>query len=240
MPQPDLCIDTSLDIPNHIAIVMDGNGRWAEQNGFPRLKGHSAGVQVLNECVQSCVALGVRYLTAFAFSSENWRRPDDEVQGIMQLFIEAIHSEAEELYRQNIQLCIIGDKSSLSSDVMKAMKETERFALKAPRMTLLVAMNYGGRWDISQAAQALHDEELPFTEENLQKKLVTSPYAPEPDLIIRTGGEMRLSNFLLWQAAYAELYFSPTLWPDFKKDDLLAAIKSYSQRERRFGALSKK
>ena len=192
-----LCSNISLDIPAHVAIVMDGNGRWAQQHGYPRLKGHATGVKALHECVRSCVSFGVRYLTAFAFSSENWRRPDDEVQGIMRLFVEAIHSEAQELQEQNIQLRFIGNKAHLASDVLQAMEATECELLESPRLTLLVAMNYGGRWDVVQAAQALHDEGLIFTEENLQKKLVTTLYAPEPDLLIRTGGEMRLSNFLL-------------------------------------------
>lgn len=234
-----MCSDTPLEIPAHVAIVMDGNGRWAQQHGYPRLKGHAAGVRALQNCVKSCASFGVRYLTAFAFSSENWRRPDDEVQGIMRLFIEAIHSETRELRQQNIQLRFIGDKNHLAPDVLQAMEATQNVVFENPRLTLLIAMNYGGRWDITQAAQAVHDEGLAFTEENLQKKLVTSLYAPEPDLIIRTGGETRLSNFLLWQAAYAEFYFTPTLWPDFKKEDLAAAIESYSKRERRFGAILK-
>lgn len=228
---------TDKTVPQHIAVIMDGNGRWAQQHGRPRLEGHAAGVRALQNCVKSCVSLGVRYLTAFAFSSENWRRPEDEVNGIMQLFIQAIHSETVELRRQNIQLCFIGDQSQLAPDVIQAMKQSEYDVLGAPTLTLIIAMNYGARWDIVQAAKALHDEGLPFDECNLQKKLVTSLYSPEPDLIIRTGGEERLSNFLLWQAAYSELYFTPTLWPDFAKDDLILAINSYSQRERRFGAL---
>ncbi|MGL4668528.1 MAG: polyprenyl diphosphate synthase [Saezia sp.] len=237
MIDSNFCADTPLNVPTHIAIVMDGNGRWAQQHSLPRLHGHSAGVKALKDCVKSCLSLGVRYLTAFAFSSENWRRPDDEVQGIMRLFIEAIRSEAKELQEQNIQLCFIGNRALLAPDVLQAMEETESFVLDQPRLTLLIAINYGGRWDIMQAAQVLHDKGLPFTEENLQENLITFLQAPDPDLIIRTGGEMRISNFLLWQAAYAELYFTPILWPDFKKEDLVTAIESYCRRERRFGAL---
>ena len=237
MTTSNIKIDSSLTIPKHIAIIMDGNGRWAQQHGLPRLKGHAAGVDTLRDSVKLCASYGVQYLTAFAFSSENWRRPNEEVQGIMQLFLEALQTEVQELNKQKIALRFVGDSSLLGKDVLKAMRKVEANAISQPRLTLIIAMNYGGRWDIIQAAKALHDEGLDFNEENLEEKLMTSSISPDPDLLIRTGGEMRVSNFMLWQAAYSELYFTPTLWPDFKEADLLKAIESYSKRERRFGAL---
>lgn len=216
---------------------MDGNGRWAKQLGKPRLSGHSAGVKSLKRCVELCVQYNIRYLTAFAFSSENWRRPVDEVQGIMKLLISAIRTEAKTLFENEVELRFIGNREALSAKIQAAMKEVEERRVAAPKMTLIIALNYGGRWDILQAAQKIADHHLEWTEENLERFLTTAPDIPDPDLIIRTGGEMRISNFLLWQAAYAELYFSSKLWPDFDQSDLLLAITEYTKRERRFGAL---
>lgn len=224
--------------PHHIAIVMDGNGRWAQENGQPRLVGHAAGVKALRRCVEACVEIGVRYLTVFAFSSENWRRPADEVQGIMALFVNAVQTELADLHQNGVKLQFIGDRAGLSAEVVAAMEQAEQLEMIQPKMTLIVAMNYGGRWDIIQAAKQLIHSGQPFSEEALSQYLTTTQFAPEPDLIIRTGGELRISNFLLWQAAYAEFYFTERLWPDFAKADLLDAIEDYRQRERRFGALS--
>lgn len=228
---------TQDDYPKHIAIVMDGNGRWAKKNGKPRLIGHAAGVKALRRCVMNCVKHHIPYLTVFAFSSENWRRPVQEVSGIMNLFMKAMKSEFPELNRNGVELRFIGNRTGLPAGVLKSMAAAESKVIPNPKMTLVIAMNYGGRWDIVQAAQRVSESGLAFNEENLMRHLDTTQYASEPDLIIRTGGEMRISNFLLWQAAYAELYFSDCLWPDFSEDDLLAAINSYANRERRFGAL---
>lgn len=228
---------TSQDQPKHIAIVMDGNGRWAKKNGKPRLIGHAAGVKALRRCVTNCVKHQIPYLTVFAFSSENWRRPIEEVSGIMNLFMKAMKSELPELNRNGVELKFIGDRSGLPSGVIKSMAAAEAKTVQNPKMTLVIAMNYGGRWDILQAAQRLNESGQALTEENLAQNLDTTKYTPEPDLIIRTGGEMRISNFLLWQAAYAELYFTERLWPDFSEEDLVKAIESYAGRERRFGAL---
>lgn len=225
------------DYPKHIAIVMDGNGRWAKKNGKPRLIGHAAGVKALRRCVMNCVKHNIPYLTVFAFSSENWRRPVEEVNGIMSLFMKAMKSELPELNRNGVELRFIGNRVGLPVKVTKSMAAAEEKVAKNHKMTLVIAMNYGGRWDILQAAQQLSESGLAFTEENLAQSLDTTKYTPEPDLIIRTGGETRISNFLLWQAAYAELYFTDRLWPDFSEDDLLDAIQSYAGRERRFGAL---
>lgn len=225
------------DYPKHIAIVMDGNGRWAKQRGKPRLIGHAAGVKALRRCVVSCVNFKIPYLTVFAFSSENWRRPIEEITGIMNLFIKAIQSELPELNRNGVQVRFIGNRQGLSPSVKRAMERAEQMPVKELKMTLVIAMNYGGRWDITQAAQQLMESGQPFDEQNLAKNLDTRKFTPDPDLVIRTGGEMRISNFLLWQAAYAELYFSKTLWPDFSETDLLNAMQSYACRERRFGAL---
>lgn len=225
------------DYPKHIAIVMDGNGRWAKQHGKPRLIGHAAGVKALRRCVINCVQYQIPYLTVFAFSSENWRRPIEEITGIMNLFIKAVQSELPELNRNGVQIRFIGDRKELSPSVNRAMQKAEQMSVKELKMTLVIAMNYGGRWDITQAAQQLQQSGQPIDEENLAKNLDTRKFTPDPDLLIRTGGEMRISNFLLWQAAYAELYFSKTLWPDFSEKDLLDAIHNYACRERRFGAL---
>lgn len=228
---------TDLKIPAHIAIVMDGNGRWAKSLGKRRLSGHKAGVVALRHCVENCAQLGVRYLTVFAFSSENWRRPISEVNGIMRLFVKAIQSELPKLNQNHIALRFIGDTQKLPGDVLESMRKVNEVQLGNPRLTLIVALNYGGRWDILQAAQTMQDKGIEYTEENFEKCLATSSYAPEPDLFIRTGGELRISNFLLWQIAYAELYFTDRLWPEFGKQDLMDAIIAYSQRERRFGAI---
>lgn len=226
-----------LKIPAHIAIVMDGNGRWAKSLGKRRLSGHKAGVAALRQCVENCAQLGVRYLTVFAFSSENWKRPISEVNGIMRLFVKAIQSELPKLNQNQIALRFIGDTEKLPSDVLESMKKVNDVQLDEPCLTLIVALNYGGRWDILQAAQTMQDKGIAYTEENFAKCLATSCYAPEPDLFIRTGGELRISNFLLWQVAYAELYFTSRLWPDFGKQDLMDAIIAYTRRERRFGAI---
>lgn len=226
------------DLPQHIAIVMDGNGRWAQEHGQPRLIGHSAGVKALRRCVEACVKYGIRYLTVFAFSSENWRRPADEVNGIMALFVQAIQTELAELHRNGVNLRFIGDKQGLPSDVLQAMEEGEQLNVQSNQLTLIIAMNYGGRWDIMQAARQLAETGLDITEQALAERMATAVCGPDPDLIIRTGGELRISNFLLWQAAYAELYFTERLWPDFSEADLLEALRDYAQRERRFGALS--
>jgi undecaprenyl diphosphate synthase len=225
-------------IPRHIAIIMDGNGRWAKQRHLPRVAGHRKGVEAVRATVRGCIERGVEYLTLFAFSSENWRRPADEVSILMQLFIRALEQEVAKLHENGIRFKVVGDTSRFEPKIRKLIAGGEALTADNTKLTLTVAANYGGRWDIAQAAGKLlaahPDAARGFTPETLDPYLSMS-YAPEPDLFIRTGGEQRISNFLLWQLAYAELYFTDLLWPDFGADALTEAIRSFAQRERRFG-----
>ena len=228
-------------IPRHIAIIMDGNGRWAKQRMLPRAAGHKRGVEIVREVVKTCVVRGVGYLTLFAFSSENWRRPAEEVSMLKSLFIMALEREAEKLHRNGIRLRVVGELAPFGKKVNELVERAEKLTAANDKMTLTIAANYGGRWDLLQAMQRLvestSERRGPFTEEQISRCLAMS-YAPEPDLFIRTGGEQRVSNFLLWQLAYSEFYFTDTLWPDFDAAALDQAIASYQRRERRFGRTS--
>lgn len=234
-------IPESPEIPRHIAIIMDGNGRWAKKRFLPRIMGHKRGVEVVRDVVKQCVSMGVEYLTLFAFSSENWRRPPDEVKFLMGLFMEALKREVVKLHQNQIRLVMIGDRSRFDPPLLHAIQEAERLTQHNTRLTLTIAANYGGRWDIHQAVQrmlqARPEVVSDFSESDLSDFL-SMHYAPEPDLFIRTGGEKRISNFLLWQLAYTELFFTDTLWPDFDQHAFKQALQSYSQRERRFGRTS--
>lgn len=229
------------DIPRHIAVIMDGNGRWAKRRMMPRVAGHRKGVEAVRDTVKNCVELGVDYLTLFAFSSENWRRPAEEVTLLMQLFIRALEQEISELHENGVRFRVIGDVAAFEPKLRQLIIEAEALTVDNKRMTLTVAANYGGRWDILQALRKLlaarPDAIESWSDVDLEPFLAMH-YAPEPDLFIRTGGEQRISNFLLWQLAYSELCFTPTLWPDFDKKALHEAINSYQQRERRFGRTS--
>ncbi len=240
-PSSTLIIPDAARIPRHIAIIMDGNGRWAKQRFMPRVAGHQRGVETLREIVKACRDLGVGYLTVFAFSSENWRRPADEVSYLMSLFLKMLEREVSKLHQNDIRLKIIGDRSRFDEQLKSTMREAEQLTANNSALTLTVAANYGGRWDVMQAVQNMLREHphlaQTFTEQDLQPYLSMSD-APEPDLFIRTGGEQRISNFLLWQLAYTELYFTDTLWPAFDRTELDRAIASYQQRERRFGRTS--
>jgi undecaprenyl diphosphate synthase len=229
-------------VPRHIAVIMDGNGRWAKQRHLPRFAGHKRGVEAVRGTVQACAERGVKYLTLFAFSSENWRRPAEEVALLMQLFRAALSSEVEKLHRNGIRLRVVGDLGRFDARMRALIEQGEGLTGGNARLTLTIAANYGGRWDILQALARLLRERPdlargPIEEAHIAPYLAMS-YAPEPDLFIRTGGEQRVSNFLLWQLAYTELYFTDTLWPDFDAAALDAAIASYAQRERRFGRTS--
>ena len=236
-----LIIPDAPAIPRHIAIIMDGNGRWAKQRFLPRVMGHQRGVEALRDVVKSCRELGVEYLTVFAFSSENWRRPADEVSFLMSLFLKMLEREVAKLHENNIRLKIIGDRSRFDDKLRQAMREAEQLTADDSALTLTIAANYGGRWDVMQAVKAMLDAHpqlaLTFGEDDLQPYLSMCD-APEPDLFIRTGGEQRISNFMLWQLAYTELYFTDTLWPAFDRGELDKAIASYQKRERRFGRTS--
>lgn len=220
---------------------MDGNGRWAKRRFLPRVAGHRKGVEAVRNVVQGCAERGVAALTLFAFSSENWRRPADEVSLLMQLFVSALQQEVERLHRNGIRFQVIGDLSRFDAALVDLIRNAQRLTAGNSGLTLTIAANYGGRWDIMQAANRLREESAssagPWTEAQLQKYLALGDL-PEPDLFIRTGGEQRISNFLLWQLAYTELYFTDTLWPDFDARVLDQAITSYRQRERRFGRTS--
>jgi undecaprenyl diphosphate synthase len=229
------------DVPRHIAIIMDGNGRWAKKRLLPRVAGHTKGVDTVRRVVRACAGRGVKYLTLFAFSSENWRRPEDEVHVLMRLFVTALDREVERLHKNDIRLIVVGDLSRFDSRLQDLIRASTEKTRNNSALTLTVAANYGGRWDILQAVHRLLADrpELAtrFTEGDLAPYLALH-YAPEPDLFIRTGGEQRISNFLLWQLAYTELYFTATLWPDFDAKALDRAIESYQKRERRFGRTS--
>ena len=228
---------SSAVVPNHIAIVMDGNGRWATKRVLPRLAGHKQGVSSLKRCVKACAVRGVSVLTVFAFSSENWQRPADEVSGLMDLLVMAIASEVQQLKRDGVRLRFVGDRSGLSEKVVAGLTQAEADTKGNTRLTLNVCFNYGGRWDIVQAAESLRVMGKPVTEESLGAAMAMA-HVPDPDLFIRTGGEQRISNFLLWQSAYSEFYFSDSLWPEFDEAALDQAIQAYQRRERRFGKTS--
>ena len=234
-------IPESGSIPQHVAVIMDGNGRWAKKRLLPRIAGHKRGVEVVREMVKQCATLGVGYLTLFAFSSENWRRPADEVSFLMGLFMEALKKEVIKLHDNNIRLVMIGDRSRFDNALCAKINEAEKLTEANTGLILTIAANYGGRWDMLQAMNRmlLANPQLAgsFDEQDIAPYL-SMHYAPEPDLFIRTGGEQRISNFLLWQLAYSELYFTETLWPDFNEAAFKKAIKSFQQRERRFGRTS--
>lgn len=228
-------------MPQHIAIIMDGNGRWARQRLMPRMAGHKQGVETVRNVIKSCSDHGIEYLTLFAFSSENWRRPADEVSFLMQLFAGALEQEMAKLHENGIRFKVIGDMSRFESRIVEFIHQGEQLTASNSRLTLTIAANYGGRWDIMQAVNKMiknsRDLSKQFKEEDLAQYLSMN-HAPEPDLFIRTGGEYRISNFLLWQLAYTELYFTKTLWPDFNEKEFDLAIQSYQRRERRFGQTS--
>jgi undecaprenyl diphosphate synthase len=228
-------------VPQHVAVIMDGNGRWAKKRFLPRVAGHVKGVELVREMVRACLERGIQYLTLFAFSSENWRRPQDEVSLLMQLFVKALEQEVEKLDRNGVRLRIIGHLSRFEPRLQELIRQAEARTAGNTRLDLTIAANYGGRWDIMQATNrmlaAQPEKREGWLEADLEPHL-SMTYAPEPDLFIRTGGEERISNFLLWQLAYTELYFTPILWPDFDTAEFDKAITSFQQRERRFGRTS--
>jgi undecaprenyl diphosphate synthase len=223
--------------PHHIAIVMDGNGRWASKRFMPRVAGHKQGVDALKTIVSACAKSGVQVLTVFAFSSENWNRPAEEVSSLMDILAVALGREVPQLLRDGVRLYFVGSREGLSDRVARGLADAEAATAGNSRLILNVCFNYGGRWDIAQAAAKLAASGQAITEVSLNAALALS-HCPDPDLIIRTGGEMRISNFLLWQAAYSELYFSDLLWPDFDAASLNAAMAWFATRERRFGKTS--
>jgi undecaprenyl diphosphate synthase len=240
-PSSTTTIPTSNAVPRHVAIIMDGNGRWAKQRYLPRVAGHRRGVEAVRNAVRACGERGVEYLTLFAFSSENWRRPADEVSMLRQLFRMALEQEVEKLHDAGIRLKVVGDLVPFGPDIVELVQKAEALTAANRKVTLTIAANYGGRWDLMQAVNAMvHAQPRKarrFVEADLAPHLAMA-YAPEPDLFIRTGGESRISNFLLWQLAYTELYFTPLLWPDFDATALEIAFTWFRERERRFGRTS--
>ncbi len=233
-------------LPQHVAIVMDGNGRWAENRGLPRIEGHRAGVKAVKGVVQSCIEKGIPCLSLFAFSSENWSRPAEEVEFLMQLFLDSLKQELNELHASGIRLCFTGDRSLLSESLQQQMHEAETRTFKNQKLILNIVINYGGKWDIlnavKKAVKAVQSGELDINkldEERFSSYLNTSQL-PDPDLFIRTSGELRISNFFLWQLAYTELYFTDIHWPDFSAAAFEKALDSFSQRKRRYGHISQK
>lgn len=234
-------IPEATSMPRHIAIIMDGNGRWAKKRFLPRVAGHKRGVESVRKMTRACIDRGIPYLTLFAFSSENWRRPAEEVSFLMQLFLHALEEEIDRLHQNGIRFRVVGDLSRFDKPLVDMVKRAEALTADNDRLVLTVAANYGGRWDILQAMEKMlaanPAQRNGFSEDDLTPYLSLN-YAPEPDLFIRTGGEQRVSNFLLWQLAYTEFYFTDTLWPAFDTAALDRAIESYRHRERRFGRTS--
>ena len=237
-------IPNATDVPSHVVIIMDGNGRWATKRFLPRTAGHVRGVQAVRRAIEGCGQKGVKYLTLFAFSSENWRRPQEEVSLLMRLFVQTLEKEVDKLLEKGVRLRVVGDLTAFDAKLQALIKSAEDRTAANDRLHLTIAANYGGRWDILQATRQLlrdqpHLAQVPetITEDMLSDRLSMS-WAPEPDLFIRTGGEQRISNFLIWQLAYTEMYFTPTFWPDFDAQALEAAFQWYRSRERRFGRTS--
>lgn len=228
-------------VPEHVAIIMDGNGRWAERRGLPRSAGHRAGVDRIRDTIEACLEHGVKYLTLYAFSTENWNRPASEVDFLMNLFMEALQKEVPELHQQQIRIRFIGLKDKLAPQLVELMEKSEKLTSANNRLTVNIAINYGGRSEIMAAVKGIARQvrEGRLEPDGLQEEVLTARLftsgQPDPDLLIRPGGEKRISNFLIWQMAYTELYFTDDYWPEFSKKHLLAAFESYSNRERRFG-----
>ena len=224
-------------IPQHIAIIMDGNGRWAQKRGLPRTAGHRQGAEAARRVVKDAAELGVKYVTLFGFSSENWKRPEGEIKELMKLLRFYLRSETADLHKNGARLRVIGDRSAFDRDIIELIENAENLTAENDKITLIIALNYGGQHDILQAAyKAKIAESFEGFSKAFEGFLMTADM-PDPDLLIRTSGEQRISNFLLWQCAYSELFFTNTLWPDFKKADLEEAIEEYNARDRRFGAL---
>jgi len=240
-PEPEFPVPEIEDLPRHVAIIMDGNGRWAQQRKLPRTAGHQAGVKVVREVVEFCGRTGVKALTLFAFSRENWNRPESEIGSLMELFLKALKREADQLAENRVKLRFIGDRSAFSDELRRHMTMAEEKTADNDGMDLIVAVNYGGRWDMVQATRSLGKriEAGELKSEQIDARMLSGQLSlaslPEPDLFIRSGGDQRISNFMLWQLAYTELYFTEVLWPDFGPAEMEKALRAYAGRQRRFG-----
>lgn len=229
-------------VPAHVAVIMDGNGRWAKKRGLPRTMGHKKGAQSVREIVENAGELGIKYLTLFGFSSENWSRPEQEVNDLMMLLRQYLRSQTAEFHKRNAKLSVIGDRRAFDGDIIELIENAEKLTADNSGLHVIIALNYGGRQDIAQATQKLIDNAIKegesLTLKEIEKRInnhLLTAGIPDPDLLIRTSGEQRISNFLLWQSAYTEMVFVQTLWPDFRKKDLIEALKEYANRDRRFG-----
>ncbi|GJQ61952.1 MAG: isoprenyl transferase [Melioribacteraceae bacterium] len=237
-------LDYGGDIPNHVAMIMDGNGRWAKKRGLPRVEGHRRGVETVREIVETCALLGVKYLTIYTFSTENWKRPKDEVSTLMRLIVRSLQSETNELHSNNVRLTTIGDTSMLPDIVRKELCTAMEKTANNTKLTLNLALSYSGRWEILEAVKGISEKvkngelDIEQIDEKLFSGYLSTSEIPDPDLLIRSGGEYRISNFLLWQIAYSELYVTNVLWPEFRYKDMLLAIEDFQGRERRFGLVS--
>ena len=237
----DIEFSATSSIPKHVAIIMDGNGRWAQKRGLPRIAGHKAGVETVRSVIQTCVEKGIEVVTLFAFSSENWRRPEKEVTLLMSLFLMALQREVKKLHKNEVQLRIVGDVSAFDNKIQEQIKKAEALTKDNKTLVLNIAANYGGQWDITRSVKSLAEkvESGVLKSEDITSDLISQNLCmsdlPEPDLFIRTGGEQRISNFLIWQLAYSELYFTDTLWPDFDRQAFEEALTSFAGRQRRFG-----
>ncbi|MEI6639313.1 MAG: isoprenyl transferase [Chlorobium sp.] len=237
-------LQSSCELPRHIAIIMDGNGRWARLKGKTRIDGHVAGVESVRDIVEACSQLGIKYLTLFTFSTENWKRPEKEVSALMQLIVRVISRESRKLHDNNIRLSIIGEMGLLPENVRSVLEGTMELTKNNNRLVLSIAISYSGQWDITQACKAIAFDVKAgllkpetVTQQTVASYLATASI-PDPELLIRTSGEFRLSNFMLWQSAYSEIYFTNTYWPDFRRSQLYDAIREFQSRERRFGQTS--
>jgi len=244
VPETTLPAIAGMEVPRHVAIIMDGNGRWAAARGLPRVEGHRRGVEALRRTVRAAGEIGIQFVTIFSFSSENWSRPASEIRDLMGLLRRFIRNDLAELHKNGIRVRVIGERDSLDADVRRLLEEAEELTRDNDRLTLVVAFNYGARQEIAGAVKRMVEQAVAgkldpaSINAEIVSRFLDAPDLPDPDLIIRTSGEQRLSNFLLWQAAYSELVFVPTFWPDFDRATLESAIAEYSRRERRFGGLS--
>lgn len=226
----------SVNIPKHVAVIMDGNGRWARKRGLPRSMGHKKGAEAAKRIVEYVAEAGVEYLTLFGFSSENWARPEDEIQELMKLLRHYLRSQTAEFHKKNARLSVIGDRSAFDQDIIELIENAEELTRDNDKVHVLIALNYGGRQDVVQAVRKIINDNPDDIEQAISKNLLTAG-VPDPDLLIRTSGEQRISNFLLWQCAYSEMFFTQTLWPDFSEKDFRDALDEYSGRDRRYGTV---
>ncbi|AKI96978.1 isoprenyl transferase [Kosmotoga pacifica] len=226
-----------MKVPEHVAIIMDGNGRWAKQRGLNRVEGHKVGAKVAEDVSKWCADLGIKYLTLYAFSTENWKRPEEEIKFLFRLMVEYLGERLEMLLKESVKLRFMGRVEELNEETKQFCRQIEEKTAECNRLNLIVALNYGGRAEIVDAVNKIINEKLVNIDENTIRKHLYLPNVPDPDLIIRTSGEKRLSNFLLWQSSYSELYFTEVLWPDFSRENFIEALEEYSRRKRRYGAV---